>query len=169
MRRFGGVVERVFRNLDGHVFFADDHLAEELDGRLDDLMTLAEQPGTALLVDPALVDSLEAMADGYQVRAGKGAKPQASTTTGTRLAKDFLGRLESRIGKGETWRLPAGNPDLALAAGSGHTRVVADAAAALPDGHLLAGRPLAHRPARRASGWRRTVQGCRLLFGRCAA
>jgi len=25
----------------------------------------------------------------------------------------------------------------------------------------LTGRPLAHRPARRASGWRRAVQGCR--------
>lgn len=131
----------------GERTFADDHLADELGGRLDDLLTLAEQPGTALLVDPALVDSVEAMAAGYQVRTAKGATPQASTATGTRLAKSFLARLEARVAKGETWRLPAGNPDLALAAGSGHTEVVTDAAEAPPSGHLLAGRPLALAPA----------------------
>lgn len=131
----------------GEKVFVDDHLAGELQGRLADLMTLAEQPGTALLVDPTLVDSLQAMAAGYQVRAAKGSTPQASTTAGSRLAKDFLARLEARVAKGQTWRLPAGTPDLALAAGSGHARVVADAAAPLPDGHLLAGRPLALAPA----------------------
>lgn len=63
--------------------FVDDGLADDLSGRLRTLLDAAAQPGASYLLDPALLDEVADLADGYRVvdgsttRAGTGAEVAA--------------------------------------------------------------------------------------------
>lgn len=124
--------------------FVDGHLAGELRGRLNRLIDEASHPGATVLIDPSLYDELTVMAaeQGYRLATGE------VTTVGSQLAADFLQRLEQlRVGN-TVYRLPYGNPDLALAHQESRSDVVTRAAEALPDDHPLAPLPLAVVPER---------------------
>lgn len=128
----------------GGQVLADDHVSQELDGRLASLLRLAQRAGTTVLVDPALYDTLTAMSKGYTVHA----TPAPSATAlahGQRAAQAFLAALQPLLVSGSAYRLPTGNPDVRLAVSAGHTDVVT-AAATLPSSHRLASLPLAVVP-----------------------
>ncbi|SJN28472.1 hypothetical protein FM114_06190 [Luteococcus japonicus LSP_Lj1] len=126
----------------GDGVFADDHLAGELTGRLRQLVTLARQPGVTALVDPALVDAVTDMADGYRVTGST-----SPTTQGQQAAEDFLTQLGPVVSGGAAYRTLQGGIDVQLAVDSGHPELVELAAATPPTGHLLAKLPLAVVPA----------------------
>lgn len=123
--------------------FRDDSLATDLEGRLAALLAVAAQPGSTLLVDPALHDELTAMAAGYSVQ---GSTDQAARTRGQQLAKDFLARLAPLLSDGRAYRTLYGSPDLAVAIGSGHGPAVTRSATLLAGDHPLARLPLAVVP-----------------------
>ncbi|MGO4958410.1 DUF6049 family protein [Luteococcus sp. Sow4_B9] len=136
-------------SLVGGTVFQDDHLAAELRGRLRLLLALGQTPGTTLLVDPALVDHLSAMARGYTVQGS-----QEATAAGQRSAKEFLDALTPLLRQGRAYRTLYGSPDIALAVGSGRPDLVARAATPVPKDHLLAGLPLAVVPSSEGIGAR---------------
>lgn len=77
--------------------FANERLVGELTGRLDSLLTLAGRPGMSWLVDPALIDEVTDLADGYTVVDGDDTRPG----TGQAAAQAWLARfraLSSRYG-----------------------------------------------------------------------
>ncbi len=71
--------------------FADESLRDELSTRLDTLIGLAERPGMSWLVDPALIDEVADMADGYSVIDGKNIVPG----TGQQAAQAWLQRFRA--------------------------------------------------------------------------
>ncbi|MBO1032281.1 hypothetical protein IPV09_13120 [Tessaracoccus sp. SD287] len=126
--------------LDGTL--TDDHVAGELSGRLATLLRAAELPGATVLVDPALIDELRTMSDGYRVA---GAMVPADDPRAV-SARDWLARFEALTGK--IHRTPYGNPDLAAAAADKRVEVIQRAQKALPPDHELASLPLAVWPER---------------------
>lgn len=69
--------------------FGSEALAADLGGRLETLLTAAEQPGRSWLIDPALFDEVADMADGYVVRRSD----ELVAGTGQAVAADWLRRL----------------------------------------------------------------------------
>lgn len=69
--------------------FADDRLAEELDGRLRTLLDAAAQPGVSWVVDPSLVAEVSDLADGYRVVDGDGSAPGEGTDVAKKWLADF--------------------------------------------------------------------------------
>lgn len=124
--------------------FTDSHLASDLQGPLRQLMRRASQPGATVLIDPSLFDELTAMSadDGYRLANGQ------TSTRGSAAARELLRRIADLRRTAEVYRLPYGNPDLALAHQEHRTEVVTRAAQALPDDHELATLPLAIVPSR---------------------
>ncbi len=121
--------------------FADDHLATELDGRLRTLMDLALTSGATALIDPALYDDVAVMAQGYTVQGST-----ASTAAGQAAAKSFLADLGTLIERGDAYRTPYGDPDIALLEAAGRHDVLDQATAAVPTTHAMAKLPLAIAP-----------------------
>ena len=130
----------------GRSVFLDDHLTDDLDGRLASLLALAQQEGTTLLVDPALFDALTVMSKGYTVRTTP-ALSAAALAHGQQAAKTFLAALEPLLNQGRAYRTLYGNPDVARSVAADRAELVTDAAV-LPKGHRLARLPLAVVPAR---------------------
>ena len=71
--------------------FADESLAAQLAGRLDLLLAAAERGEASYLVDPALLDEVADLADGYTVRIGAAETPG----TGGALASAWLARYRA--------------------------------------------------------------------------
>lgn len=118
----------------------DDHLAGELNGRLATLLRAAELPGATVLVDPAMIDELRTMAEGYVV---KGEQVPDSDPR----ARDAASWLQTFDGlKGSIYRLPYGNPDLSQAVADARTDVVQHALTAMPKDHPMARLPVAVWP-----------------------
>ncbi|MEL4504816.1 DUF6049 family protein [Luteococcus sp. H138] len=126
--------------------FADDHLAVELRDRLARLLSLARTEGVTTMVDPALVDSLTAMAKGYRVKAGANTRP--GSAQGQQAAKEFLAALEPVIRGGKAYRTLYGSPDVVQAVAISRADVISLAARELDAAHPLAALPLAVVPAR---------------------
>ena len=120
--------------------FADDHLADDLAGNLGKLITLADRPGVAALIDPALVDALTQMAAGYRVAAADGTTVAGK---GQDAAKAALASIVDAASWVHVFRLPRADPDVvALAALPQAGSILADAAKA-PTSGPLARLPLA--------------------------
>lgn len=115
---------------------SDDHLAGELRGRLNGLLTQGERAGATMLIDPALYDEVTTMAQGYKLLNGQAG-------TGQELAKAWLIRFERVLATRDSFRLPYGNPDLLAAAHSGRTELPARLTSALGTNHPLSALPLA--------------------------
>lgn len=126
--------------LDGTL--TDDHIAGELSGRLATLLRAAEVPGATVLVDPALIDELRTMADGYQT-TGETVPPEDPRAQAAQAWLDRFTALEGSI-----HRTPYGNPDLAAAAADNRIEVIQRVQKALPPDHELAALPLAIWPER---------------------
>lgn len=102
--------------------FVDDHLAEELAGRLDALLTAAARPQMSWLVDPALLDAAQDMADGYVVTSDDGDRPG----TGKEAARAWLARFRSLDARAGAHSLFA-QPDVAGASAAADAEVLARA------------------------------------------
>ncbi|WP_375424448.1 hypothetical protein [uncultured Friedmanniella sp.] len=104
----------------------DDHLAAEVEagGRLDDLLSAADSPGTSFAVDPALIEELDTMKDGYTVQKGDGA---STTGRGRSSAAAWLARFASVQATRDGFRLLYGSPDVAALVHARQTDVLTDA------------------------------------------
>lgn len=87
--------------------FRDDSLTKELSERLENLLTAADRPGMGWLIDPALLDEVRDMSDGYQVRDGAGTRPG----TGQDVATAWLARFE-KLDRHAGGRTLFANPDV---------------------------------------------------------
>lgn len=107
----------------------DDHLAAEVEagGRLDQLLSAADSAGTSFAVDPALVEELTTMKDGYAVQDSEGA---STTGRGRNAAASWLTRFVSVQASRDGFRLLYGSPDIAALVHDGQTAVITDAAEA---------------------------------------
>lgn len=92
--------------------FSDDTLAADLSGRLNDLLSAVEAGQASYLVDPALVEEVADMADGYEVYHAGG---KNTPGTGQRVAAEWLARFEA-LPAGEGARTLFADPDLAASA-----------------------------------------------------
>ncbi len=85
--------------------FRTDDLSGQLAGRLENLLDAAAQPGMSWLIDPALLDEVRDMADGYQVVDGSGTAPG----TGAEVAAAWLlafAKLDFHAGGRTLYALP---------------------------------------------------------------
>lgn len=113
---------------------ADDHLATELTGRLLTLVQAAQRSGAAYAIDPALHREATTMAAGYRLADG-------SPGTGQAAAQIWLTEYAKLAGQ-TGYRLPYGNPDLALATRQGDASIPQRSAHALAEVPDLARLPL---------------------------
>jgi hypothetical protein len=97
----------------GRGVFLDDHLATEVSatGRLTRLLDAAAGAPSAVswVVDPALLQSLQDMADGYVVRRSDGSTRPG---TGSAAAKAWLDRLRALTRSAEVTASAYGDPDV---------------------------------------------------------
>lgn len=88
------------------------HHAVAPGGRLGTLLDAAGTRGATPVVDPALVEALQALAGPHRLQGNTAVHP------GDAAAKAWLSRLRARVGRSGLARLPYGDPDLeALAHG----------------------------------------------------
>ncbi|MFD4371390.1 DUF6049 family protein [Streptomyces sp. NPDC058486] len=99
--------------------FQDDDLAKELrpGGRLDEMVTLGQDLPVTWVIDPDLLASVDAMANGYRVKDGTGHSP--GTEANRKLAERWLGMLEKAVQGRKVVALPFADPDLASLAHRG--------------------------------------------------
>ncbi|MFK4138853.1 DUF6049 family protein [Streptomyces filamentosus] len=99
--------------------FQDDELAEEIrpGGRLDEMVTLGADLPVTWVIDPDLLASVDAMANGYRVKDGTG--HTAGTDANRKLAERWLGMLEKAVQGRKVVALPFADPDLASLAHRG--------------------------------------------------
>jgi hypothetical protein len=101
--------------------FLDDSLTREISpgGRLDRMVSLGDQLDITWVVDPALLASVDAMADGgYQVKTEEG-RTVAGTKESVAAANRWLAKLIAAVEDQEVVALPYGDPDLASIAHNG--------------------------------------------------
>ena len=121
--------------------FSDDHLVADLSGRLSDLLDRAVQPGSTVLVDPNLVDEVQALTTDHTVGART---PSASDLQQAgQVAGAWLAKLQSVVANHPSYRLPYGAPDLTPLVVAGDTSTRDRIAAALPADSVVANLPLA--------------------------
>ncbi|MEU2547156.1 DUF6049 family protein [Streptomyces roseolus] len=99
--------------------FQDDELVEELrpGGRLDEMVSLGKDLPVTWVIDPDLLASVDAMANGYRVKDGTG--HIAGTDANRKLAERWLGELEKAVQGRKIVALPFADPDLASLAHRG--------------------------------------------------
>ncbi len=99
--------------------FQDDELVEELrpGGRLDQMVTLGKDLPVTWVIDPDLLASVDAMANGYRVKDGTG--HIAGTDANRKLAENWLGQLEKAVQGRKVVALPFADPDIASLAHRG--------------------------------------------------
>ncbi len=119
-----------------HVF-ANERLLSELNGRLNTLLSVAGRSGMSWLVDPALIDEVSDMADGYRVIDGDKLRPG----TGQAAAQAWLQRFRGLPRDRGTKTLFA-NPDVLGAERNRAYDVVQRALAAAASVPELNGLPL---------------------------
>ncbi|MER7535515.1 DUF6049 family protein [Streptomyces sp. NPDC097704] len=97
--------------------FQDDDLADELrpGGRLDQLVSLGKGLPVTWVVDPDLLASVDAMANGYRVKDGDRDVPGRNQA----LAERWLDSLEKAVQGHKVVALPFADPDLASLAHRG--------------------------------------------------
>ncbi len=115
--------------------FSDGQLAKEVapGGRLSEMLDAAGQPDVSFVVDPALIDELKTMKDGYQVLTRNGS---TGPGTGSADASEWLQRFAALTRRQDGYRLPYGTPDIAALAHQDMTAVLArgsEAAEAVPE------------------------------------
>ena len=103
--------------------FINDDLAGEIatGGRLDALLTAAEQTGASYAVDPNLITELEAMRAGYKVVAGNG---RTTIGDGRAAATAWLSRFRSMQAGHDGFQLLYADADLTAMVHAGHVGFV---------------------------------------------
>jgi hypothetical protein len=136
------LVEPPHRDLLGN--FNDDDLAKTLapDGRLGRILNFGNGPLITWLIDPDLVESAAAMANGYTYGQGK---PGA----GKDVAVAWLAELRNVVAGGQVVSLPYGDPDLITLAQSGRKN---DLARTISEGVIRLS-TLLQRPVTNIAAW----------------
>jgi hypothetical protein len=98
----------------GTGLLTDDHLADELTGRLLTLVRYAQSAGVTYAIDPLLYREVTTMAAGYEVGTTTSHTPGGGKAAATAWLAEY-----SKLSGG--YRLPYGSPDLALLAQTGDT------------------------------------------------
>jgi hypothetical protein len=90
--------------------FRDNELARSLlpDGRLGKILTTANSASKTWVIDPALIEQIADMADGYSIDGDE-------DKDGELTAKNWLDLLKFSVGQNPVVALPYGNPDQSLA------------------------------------------------------
>lgn len=94
----------------GATLFADDHLEQELQGRLATLLDRALLPGRTVIIDPELIEALTALSADHSIR-GNPAPQRAS-----RQAAQWLQRLAPLLTSQRAYQGLYATPNVALAA-----------------------------------------------------
>ncbi|WP_434581748.1 DUF6049 family protein [Carbonactinospora thermoautotrophica] len=117
------IVDRPRRDPEG--VFLDDQLARDLapNGRLHRLVSLAAGQRVTWVLDPELLETVQAMTSGYQVRDGNRTRPGV----GQAAATAWLDLLRQATRGREVYLLPYGDPELA---GLVHAGLIGDLKAA---------------------------------------
>lgn len=105
--------------------FCDDHLAGELSGRLSTLLAFAHTPGISWVIDPALFREISVMSEGYLVMSGDDLVPGSGQTQASAWLASF-----HTLSMASAYRLPWGNPDLAMGAAASDPSIVTASIAA---------------------------------------
>ena len=136
------LVEPAHRDLLGD--FIDDDLAKELapDGRLGRILNFGNGPRVTWLIDPYLIESVEAMTHGYTYAQNK-------PGTGRTIATAWLEQLRVLVADGQVVALPYGDPDLVTLAQAGLEN---DLAQALNEGVIRLS-TLLNLPVARTAAW----------------
>ena len=87
--------------------FRNDDLTGQLSGRLENLLAAADRAEMGWLIDPALLDEVRDMSDGYQVQDAGGSRPG----TGQDVATSWLARFEE-LDRSAGGRTMFANPDV---------------------------------------------------------
>ncbi|GAA2094174.1 DUF6049 family protein [Microlunatus panaciterrae] len=126
--------------------FADEHLAAEISegGRLSRLLAAADRPEVTFAVDPALVDELERMRDGYRVVDSDG---KTTDGTGSDAAGAWLDRFAALRTTRDGYRLPFAVPDLAALSHDGRQDIISGVGRAARKVTSVASLPLLAYPA----------------------
>jgi hypothetical protein len=125
---------------------SDDHLAGEISskGRLTALLDAVDDQDMTFAVDPALIEELQSMRSGYQVR-----QPDGSTVAGTgqAAAADWLDDFADLKEEQDGYRLLFGSPDLAALTHDGQRAPIRASVAANKQVGLTSSLPLLVFPA----------------------
>ncbi len=127
--------------------FRSEELSFALGGRLDSLLTAAARPGMSWLVDPALLDEVRDMADGYSVTHGD----STVEGSGQQVAAAWLARFD-RLDPDAGARTLFAAPDVNGARLAGDENVVDRAEAAAAEVSRVEDLPLVVVPAGRVAG-----------------
>lgn len=113
----------------GEDLLVDDHLADEVaeGGRLRALLAAADSPDASFAVDPALIQTLQAMRDGYAVQGGD---DRPASSRGAADAGRWLAAFDRMAAQRDGYRLLYGSPDAAALVHDGQQAVLGQAAAA---------------------------------------
>ncbi|HSK34362.1 MAG TPA: DUF6049 family protein [Propionicimonas sp.] len=122
--------------------FRNDDLTAELSGRLENLLTAAARPGMSWLIDPALLDEVRDMSDGYQVQDGAKTVPGA----GQQVAAAWLARFD-KLDRHAGGRTMFASPDINPARLDDDQELVQRAALATEEVSRVADLPLIVVPA----------------------
>ena len=108
--------------------FVDDHLADELaaGGRLDELLRAADREKISFAVDPALIEEVQTMKNGYRVLEEGGTEEGEGRADATRWLEAYSRMAASHDG----YRLQFGSVDVAAMAHTGRQDVLEGAEAA---------------------------------------
>lgn len=112
------VIDQPHRAVDGPVF-VDDKLAGSLGdgGRLTDLATIAQSApaSTTWVVDPALLDDVDAMSRAYRVKSRGGEQPKPASAA----AKNWLTAMRTSLAASPLVATPYADPDVTALAHQG--------------------------------------------------
>ncbi|MDA8438219.1 MAG: DUF6049 family protein [Propionibacterium sp.] len=125
----------------GTATFADDHLVGELSGRLARLLARAAQPKTTVLVDPSLVDEVQALSQPHTIEGQTLSASDLSRQE--QLATAWLDDLRGVLADHRAYRLPYADPDLPLLVSAADTATRDRIAAAVQQTNPVADLPLA--------------------------
>lgn len=145
--------------------FINDELADQISagGRLDKLLTAAQQDGASYAIDPDLITELEAMRSGYRVVDGRNGRTTAGK--GSSAAAEWLSRFRSMQADHDGFQLLYADADLTAMVHAGRLDFVQRgqrAAATVTDTKSL---PLLVTPAFGAAD-QRTLQAADQLHAR---
>ncbi len=90
--------------------FSDNHLLGELTGRLQQLVARARDRRATVVVDPALLDEVQALTTTHTVAGNKLSTDDQRAATAT--AQGWLDQVKNLLHTNPSYRLPYGNADL---------------------------------------------------------
>ncbi len=127
--------------------FRDDHLVEELRGRLRTLLDAARRTGASFVVDPALIDEITALAGDFTIQQQPSPSPAVPAAEIGTLATAWLDDFGQLAASGDGYRLPYGAPVTGGLTTADASVVLQRSRTALADTNPAAELPLALWPA----------------------